>query len=110
MGRNKLRSSYEGHFVKLPDYMTNSPAWRQLSAKAVWVYIEMCKKYRGNNINNLSLTYKEVEFKLSSATFSKAKKELEKYGFIKVVRPGGLFRRCTIYGLADAWKEISITT
>lgn len=84
--------------------MTNSEAWRCLSPKAVWVYIEILKKYRGGDPNNLSLTYKEVGHRLSSATFSKALKELIKIGFIKVVRPGGLYRRCTIYGLSDGWK------
>jgi len=58
--------------------MTDSKAWKKLSCNAVWVYVEMKKKYRGNNINNLSLTYKEVRYKMSSATYSKTIKELDK--------------------------------
>ena len=109
MGRNKSRKKYDGPFVMLPEYMTRSKAWKSLSCRAVWVYIEMKKKYRGHNENNLSLTYNEVKYKMSSATFSKAIKELIKYGFIDIIRPGGLFKNCTIYGLSNRWVEISKT-
>jgi len=105
MGRGKRKKNYQGHFVQLHDYMTDSKAWKALSPKAVWVYIEMKKKYRGNNENNISLTYKEVEYKMSAATYSKAIKELENYGFINRVRPGGLYKKCTIYGLSSRWQE-----
>ena len=108
--RRRRRSGYEeggGHFVMLPDYMTNSETWRRLSFKAVWVYIEMKKKFFGNNQNNLSLTYREVKWKLASASFSMAIQELVEYGFIKIVRPGGLFRSPTLYGLEKRWEHVS---
>ena len=109
MGRNKQRKKGDGPFVKLPEYMTDSKAWKALSCKAVWVYIEMKKKFRGHNENNLSLTYKEVRYKMSSATFSKAIKELVKYGFIDIIRLGGLFKTCTIYGLSSRWVDVNKT-
>lgn len=100
------KNKISGHFVALPDYMTNSKAWKDLSCKAVWVYIELKKKDFGYNEENLSLTYNEVKYKMASGTFRGAIKELVKGGFIEIIRPGGLYRRCTIYGLSYKWKLI----
>lgn len=109
---NKRKKWNQGHFVLLPDSQTDSKAWKKLSTNAVWVYIEFMKKYKGKNsstVDNLSLTYKEVKYKMSSATFWRAKDELLDLGFLKIVRPGGLMHRCTIYGLSEKWKFITDT-
>jgi hypothetical protein len=85
--------------------MLNSLAWKTLSCAAVWVYLELMKKFKGNNKDDLSLTYSEIKWKLkSSATVSKAFKQLVACGFFKVIRPGGLYRGCTIYGISGEWK------
>jgi hypothetical protein len=70
--------------------------------------LELMKKYRGNNRDDLSLTYSEIKWKIkSSATASKAFKQLVTCGFFRVIRPGGLYRRCTIYGISGEWKTFS---
>lgn len=103
----KKKNTIKGHFVPLPDYMTNSKAWKKLTCRAVWVYIEIHKKYKGDNKDDLSLTYNEVKYKMSTATYSKCIKELVKYGFIDIIKHGGLFRNCSIYALSNRWIEIN---
>lgn len=104
MGKKKNR--IEGRFIPLVLNQINSKAWKELSTRAVWVYIELLKKFKGENKNDLSLTYREVKYKMSSATFCKTIKELVDKGFIKYVRKnfGGMNRICNLYGLSDNWK------
>jgi hypothetical protein len=105
MGRNKRKKKIPGRWFPVTNHMMNSLAWKTLSCAAVWVYLDLIKKFRGNNKDDLSLTYSEIKWKLkSSATVSKAFKQLIECGFFKVIRPGGLYRGCTIYGISDEWE------
>jgi hypothetical protein len=108
--RRRQRIGYEksrSPFVMLPNHMTNCEAWKRLSFKAAWVYIEMRKKFKGHNENNITLSYREMKWKLASASFWMAIQELVEYGFIKIVKHGGLYRNATIYGLDKRWERIS---
>ena len=94
-----------GQFVQLFHCMTKSRPWGELSTNAVWVWTKLMEKFNGFNGDNLSLTYKEVEFKMRSATFKKAKDELLEKGFFKMARGGGLHKQCCLYSISHKWKE-----
>jgi len=92
-------------FVMLPNELINSKAWKELSCYARVVYIEIKHKYNGKNDDNLSYTYREGIEIMSSKRLTKALGELVNNGLIDVVRSGGLYRKCTIFGLSDRWKS-----
>lgn len=95
-------------YVKLDNYMTETAAWTSLSFKAVWVYIELKKKFTyEHRFSRLVLPYSEIKWKMSPSTFSKAIKELVHYGFIKYVERGGLYRRPNVFALSETWKTKS---
>lgn len=94
-------------FAYVPHRMMDSEAWKKLSPYAEACYLAIKKKYNGKNWNNLSLTYSEMKHKMSSATLSKAMTELVAFGFLKVVRWGRLYGKCSIYALYNKWNDIS---
>ncbi|MFW6131526.1 MAG: hypothetical protein ACOC5F_02900 [Candidatus Aminicenantaceae bacterium] len=90
--------------------MTNSAAWTSLSVGAVWVYIELRKSFnprRGGN-SCLVLPYSEVQWKMNARTYRLKKQELIDKGFIRVVDPGGLYKRPSVYELSNEWERISL--
>lgn len=102
------KDSYE-KYVKLDNSMTDSAAWTSLSFGATWVYIEMRKTFdyeKGGN-DHLVLPYSSVRWKMNSATFSKYLKELIRYGFLRIVKHGGLMRQSTVHALSDEWRKKS---
>lgn len=99
-------------FIQLYHHVYDSKAFTSLSLKAVRVYLELMRAYNGSNDNNLSLTYAELHNKygFSTATSSKAFKELVEHGFIDTKVHGGLrvglkTGQCNIYGLSERWKS-----
>jgi len=111
MAQKKSRAGKEDfqRYVKLDDDMTNSAAWDSLSFGAIWVYIELRKKYDHLNGGNdrLILSSKEVRHRIEHKRFAKRKRELIDRGFIDCVDPGGLPQRPAIYRLSNRWKERS---
>lgn len=103
----KKKYEIEKPFTAVPNKLMNNEVWKKLSPYAETCYWAIKKKYNGKNWNNLSLTYKEMKHKMSNATFSKAMLELVAYGFLKVVRWGHLYGKCSIYALYNKWNDIS---
>ena len=96
-------------YVKLENSMTESAAWTSLPFKAVWVYIELKKRFSYEyRFSRLVLPYSAVKWKMSPGTFSKAIQELVHYGFIRYVEHGGLYRRPNVFALSETWKTKSI--
>jgi hypothetical protein len=91
-------------FVMLPNKLIDSKAWQELSCYAIRVYIEIRHKYNGKNDGNLSYTYREASKIMHRLTFTKALRELINNGLIDIIRSGGLYRKCNIFGLSDRWK------
>lgn len=95
-------------YVQLLNSMTRSAAWTSLSFTAVWVYIEMKKRFTyEDGFSHLIMPYSAVKWKMSPHTYSKAIQELVHYEFIKYVVHGGLPRRPNVFALTDAWKAKS---
>ena len=73
--------------------MMSSAAWTALSDKAIWVYIELKQQYKyETGFSRLILPFSKVEWRMSRGTFYKKIKELIKYGFIRKINHGGLYK------------------
>ena len=95
-------------YVMLENYMTNTAAWTALSFTAVWVYIELKKRFSyEHEFSRLIMPYSAVAWKMSSSTYRKAIKDLVKYGFIRYVEHGGFPNRPNVFALSEAWMTIS---
>ena len=92
-------------FVMLPKAMIRSKAWQGLKHYSIRAYIEIACKFKGNNEANLSFTYKEASKIMHRNSYAKAIMELVQYGFVDVVRSGGLYNKCNIFALSDRWRH-----
>lgn len=86
--------------------VTDSPAWRVLSYSAKALYTDLRAKLRSTNNGNVNATLSEMKHRgwRSSATLSKALRELEQMGFIAKTRQGGIAamsRVCSLYRFTD---------
>ncbi len=100
----KGRSKSQGQYLVIPYTMAHSLAWRSLSGPAVKLYIELRSRYNGSNNGDLSVSLDEAARRLGigKATASRAFKELESKGFIKMNRRGEWYgRRATTYFVTD---------
>lgn len=103
MSKRKKKKLQEP-FYMLTVKIVNSGSWRKLSVYAKVAFIHIAIKYQGNNKRDLSLTYKEAKQLMSEHRFNKSIDELVKFGFIDIIRSGGIWRKCNIYGLSERWR------
>lgn len=85
-------------FVQLFDFMTNSPAWLDLSGNSVKLLVHLVKMSKGNNgwvegkhdNDGLFLSVRDAAkaVGISRNTASKAFEELVEHGFLRIVRQG----------------------
>lgn len=95
--------------VRLDDEMTDSAAWTSLSDTAVWVYIELKKRFTyDHGFSRLIMPYSEVSWRMHPKTYSNAILELCDKGFIRYVERGGLPRRPNVFALSEGWRRKSI--
>jgi hypothetical protein len=87
----RRKSKTRGGFVQLPKYMVTSLAWRSLSGLAVIAFVELSRRYSGNNNGTLHLSARELaELHHCSKTSAwRAICELAEKGFIEVVTASG---------------------
>lgn len=108
MSRRNRRQKIEGQFFPITRGMRLSEAWKCLSPRAVYLYTELMGKYKGDDDEELSLTYGEVKGKMGRKQFYIARKELVKNGFFDVTDPGGKCHKKTKFKVSISWKSISI--
>lgn len=103
MAKKDYRDPLGAH-VRLYHYLVKSHAFRALSPSARCLYIDLRLQLRATNNGDISAAKTDLE-KLgwtSSATISRALKELVAAGFIAVTRPGGFPARTpTLYRFTD---------
>jgi hypothetical protein len=89
MHRRKPKT--RGGFVQIPKYMVTSPAWRSLSGLAVIAFVELSRRYSGNNNGTLHLSARELAelHHCSKTTAARAMHELVEKGFIEIVKASG---------------------
>ncbi len=100
MGSQKRKKGKHRDFVAFLRPLLDSPEWLDLSNSAKLAYLYFKKAYVGHNNGEIKLYYSQMGKVLkSSATFSKAIKELENKNWIKTENQGGLFKRASTYSL-----------
>ncbi|NRP19899.1 hypothetical protein LPJGGPFB_03157 [Ensifer adhaerens] len=84
------RSSGGERHVRLPEWLLASAAWRSLSVYSKLLYIEIKRRYNGNNNGDISLSHREAQDLMgcSNKPIPAAFKELEVKGFIKAAERG----------------------
>lgn len=104
MSRRGKSGKLHGQFVALEYRMLDSKAWRRLSPRAVWAYVEIMHKAKMWADQNIKCPYRALQRKLkSSATVRKSLKELLDGGFLHVTQQDGLFRNANRYGVSKRW-------
>ena len=91
-------------FVKLTYPLIESEAWRWLRPISKAVYIELKRRYNGLNNGKISLSQSEAAhiLKASKTSISRALKQLETHGFIKLIKKGYFTgRMASEYALTD---------
>lgn len=84
----------------------NSPAWSVLSFSGKALYVDLRAKLQATNNGNINAVLSELKHTgwVSSATLSKALRELQALGFIAKTRQGGiasLSKVCSLYRFTD---------
>ena len=107
--RNK-RAGGAKHWVMLEHYLMDTPAWRHLSANARAVYLDLKRRYNGQNNGLISYSAREAGDALAGrhhSTGARALLELQEHGFITARRysRGDTSREA---GLDDAINEMAI--
>lgn len=100
--------TWHTHYVVLFDDLLNSPAYIALSAAAKKAYTILMQEYKGIYTGDkIVCPYSTFTSKgMRTNTVSRALMMLERFGFIRVEKHGGLERRLNVYHLIDGWKSI----
>ena len=88
--------------------LLRSIEWKSLTPSAKLLYLYLKAKYDGSNNGEIQLHYSElkgVQGISSDSTVSKAFRELEKKGWIKRTRFGGLYRYINKYELTGNYDD-----
>jgi len=90
MAKPKRGKKYPGGFIALPNIVCKHPAWKELSADARCLYIELKFRYNGSNNGFIGLSCREAAevFHGGKDTARTRLKELQDHGFIKRVHKG----------------------
>ena len=91
MGADKNRRGYkQDRHVRLFNFMTDSPAWLDLSGNAVKLLVHLCKFENGCNNGDIFLSERDgaLAIGVSKRTAGKLFDELEAHGFIAATAKG----------------------
>jgi biotin operon repressor len=76
--------------VALRHYMLNSAAWRDLNAVSRCLYVELARRFMGQNNGKIPYSVREgaKELGISKATVSRSFRQLIDHGFIVITQAG----------------------
>jgi len=94
-------------FIRLDEDLLQSMAWKCLSPAAMFLFIELKRRWPGMEFGVRTLPYSYVSWKLTHYKFKQARKELIDLGFLIMEKPGGLMRQRCQYRLSEGWKKAS---
>ena len=90
-------------YVALPHACLEHQNWTRLSARAVKLFIDVYREYKGANNGNLSATWSVLRNQRhwkSKETLALALDELRHYGWLVTTRPGGSLNKVpTLYAV-----------
>jgi len=98
----RRKEKYFANYQMIGREMLLCQEWKQFSPSAKLLYIYLKSKHNGSNNGKIHLHYSElktVEGLCSPSTVSRAFKVLEKAGWIKKTKLGGLYRYQNLYEL-----------
>jgi len=95
--QQKRKKEKSRPFVAILKEMLKSPAWLALGNAARVAYIHIKSKAFSRNLEDLPLSYGEME------------SIMEEFGFIQKVQRGGLYRRRNLFSLIDDWRKKTTT-
>lgn len=84
------KKSGPSRYVMLFHWLLKSEAWKNLSAPARAVYVELERRYNGSNNGLIHYSAREaaLDVKISKGTAARALRELQAHGFIVVEKTG----------------------
>lgn len=109
MSRRKVKAGSESSqpFIKVEWATMDNMAFKCLSPTAVWLWLQIRRQWRAEDggDNGLKLPYALVSWKLNFRAFKLARQELLNFGFIRLIKQGGLLRNPNVYAIREDWKE-----
>ena len=102
MGKRKKPEA--PRFVMVYSELLQDETWKKLSSSAKVLYIYLRNKFNKETLNDLTLTYTEMKDIMSTATMSRALKDLAKADFIEVTKLGGLYGGSCRYKLIGKFR------
>jgi len=104
--RNMKRGRKSPSFIMLEWKMFDSAAFQSLAHTSVRVLLSIMRRKNGNNGNYaapIECPYQAMNGTMSSATISKAIRELETKCFIELARHGGLMKQTNLFVFSGEW-------
>lgn len=91
----KGRSKFGPPFIQLYWFMLDSEAWSCLTANARAVYLEVARRYNGQNNGFLALSVRDAaeRCRINKDTATRALDELQRLGFLECAVAGGFSRK-----------------
>jgi len=98
----KKKKKFSGpRFARIYRDVVYSPEFMALSTSTQLAYVLLKLEISYNGQNRVTFTYTQAQKFMTKRTFTKAIRELEKIGLIKIEQMGGLYRRQDIYRFTD---------
>lgn len=94
---------YSGTFIYFPHSFFDHPEFKKLSKAAKLAYLSILRFHNPAGSEDIICTGEKSL--LSKNAWTKACKELEKEGFIKIKEKGGLYRNPNVYQLSNYWRS-----
>lgn len=106
----------DGRYVRLPEWMLASVAWRALDGNCRGLYVEIARRYRGPNSNNgkipFSVREAAVALSIGRSTAQRCFDRLKQLGFLRVSKRSGFNNkgRVSTEWLLTEFPDDTITT
>jgi DNA-binding transcriptional MocR family regulator len=106
----KDKSKSPPRYVMINHWVMDTAAWKDISANARAIYLEILKRYNGSNNGRIGYSVRQaaIELKISRTTASRAIKELVSHGFIVAEQKGSFNYKMDANGkrkrLASEWR------
>ncbi len=106
MASKKITKDPQGSYLKLYRDLLRSKQWKALGSSAKLAYINILYCFTGFNSKEIICPRTRLINPMASDTWLRATQELEKRGFIIVIRRTGFKHYPNIYELSNTWKKL----
>jgi len=95
----------DSKFVRVSTDMMDSVAWRDLSVHARYLYLEMKRRYNGDNCRTFNFPHSVGRQMMNGSTFTASVNALILHGFIDCIRFGRVNRIVSEYRFSSRWHQ-----